>query len=202
MPYALLYHRLPEIAERETRTITLLPGTPACAKLGLPPGPYAFLESVCDEEGCDCRRVMWRVMSGERELATIAWGWESRDFYARWMGDGDPDMLRCLIGPVLKLGSRETELSEGVLRLCTTLLLQDPAYVARVKRHYALFRAAPDPAAARSARNAAAPRDPGSAAEPFVVETFRSELRAGVDIERLNRPSDDLEIERATAKRR
>jgi hypothetical protein len=55
MPYVLLHNYFPELAGRETRSVTVPPGSP----LGLPPGEYGFLETYCDEPGCDCRRVMF-----------------------------------------------------------------------------------------------------------------------------------------------
>jgi hypothetical protein len=45
-----------------------------------------------------------------------------------------------LQGPVLNLGSPETVLSQGVLTLFKEMLLVDPVYTDRVKRHYKLFR--------------------------------------------------------------
>lgn len=139
MPYKLLYEYLPELAERETRTISVLQPT----ALGLPLGQYSFLEMFCDERRCDCRRVMWWVASTrQREPeAVIAWGWESRRFYARWLGEDAPEVLDALQGPCLNLGSPQSALAPALLRLCTEHLLGNPAYVERLKRHYRLFRA-------------------------------------------------------------
>jgi hypothetical protein len=87
MPYVPFHNLFPEIAEKETRTVTVLRKT----EDGLPPGEYAFLELFCDEPGCDCRRVFFCVISSRRRdvQCVIAYGWEDRDFYVRWMGDDD-----------------------------------------------------------------------------------------------------------------
>lgn len=49
MPYVLFHDQFPEIAERETRTVT----GPAESSCGLPPGDYSLLEMFCDEPKCD-----------------------------------------------------------------------------------------------------------------------------------------------------
>src|SRR5438128_8078528 len=63
MPYAPFHKLCPEIASRETRTVTVLPH----ASLGLEPADYEFVEMYCDEPGCDCRRVMFSVLSSARQ---------------------------------------------------------------------------------------------------------------------------------------
>lgn len=140
MPYQLLHDLLPEIAENETRTISVIKDR---SEDGLPPGTYAFHEMYCNERGCDCRRVFFYVVASFRRgpEAVICWGWESPEFYAKWLHSKDPQMLRELIGPSLNLGSPQSELAPALLRLAWEVLLQDVDYVERMKRHYALFRA-------------------------------------------------------------
>ena len=73
-----------DLAAHETRSVTVR-GTP-----GLPDGEYGFIEFYCDDPGSDCRRVVINVMcstTGARIWASINYGWESLDFYERWMGD-------------------------------------------------------------------------------------------------------------------
>jgi hypothetical protein len=76
--------------------------------------------------------------------AVIAWGWEDQAFYKRWLGDPDPSMAREMQGPILNLASPQSEHAEVLLELARRVLLVDPAYVARIKRHYALFRSEVD----------------------------------------------------------
>lgn len=138
MPFRMFHDYFPEIAERETRSITVLPGS----GIPLPAGGYAFLEMFCDEPGCDCRRVFFMVMASFRteEQAVVAWGWEDVEFYAKWMKYGDRSEAEMLQGPILNFGSRETDLSDGILDLARDVLLKDADYVERVKRHYRMFR--------------------------------------------------------------
>ena len=138
MPYAAFQELFPEVARSETRSVIVSPG----ANPGLPPAEYKFFEMYCDEPGCDCRRVMFSVMSSAtgRMEAVVAWGWESLDFYRRWMGSDDPEMVKEMQGPVLNLGSPQTENSAAILELARRFLLNDPAYMERLKRHYTMFR--------------------------------------------------------------
>ncbi len=138
MPFVPFHDYFPEIAERETQSITVFPHDP----LGLPAGEYGFLELYCDEPGCDCRRVFFYVLCPSREevQAVIAWGWESVDFYMRWFKYGDHADAVKLKGPVLNSGSPATELAPGLLELVRNVLLTDPEYAERIKRHYTMVR--------------------------------------------------------------
>ena len=139
MPYQLFHDLFPVTAKAETRSITVLGDE---SGTGLPPGHYGFCEMFCNEPGCDCRRVLFYVVSSFREdpVAVVAWGWETPEFYVEWLHDDDPEIIAELIGPTLNLGSPETELSEAILELVRDVLLQDNSYVERVKQHYQQFR--------------------------------------------------------------
>lgn len=135
MPYTSFAERFPELALRETRTLI------AINDPQLPPGNYALIEQYCDEPGCDCRRVFLNVFREQTRTfeAVIAYGWESREFYVKWMGDDDPRVLDSLQGPALNLASQTTPLSDVLLERVKTVL-NDRLYVERLKRHYRLFR--------------------------------------------------------------
>lgn len=82
-----LYSVFTELAPRETRA-AIVPLTQGKT----PKGRYAFLEWFCNAPGCDCRRVLIQVVeeSDYRTiLATINFGWESAEFYARRFGGDD-----------------------------------------------------------------------------------------------------------------
>jgi hypothetical protein len=159
MPFAPFHQYFAEVAEHETRSITVPPGS----RLGVPAGDYGFVEMFCDEPGCDCRRVMFSVLSSARQdvEAVIAWGWEDRTFYARWLKMDDPHFLKALQGPILNPGSPQTRYAGAVLQMAKDLLLTDPAYVERVKRHYAMFRARIDRQGGGKGREPAARRPQG-----------------------------------------
>jgi hypothetical protein len=138
MPYVPFHDYFPEIAERETRTVTILQRS----SLGLPPAQYGLVEMFCDEPGCDCRRVMFSVISSvTRQVeAVVAYGWESPRFYARWFGENDPLIINEMRGPILNLGSPRSRLAPAILAMVKEFALSDAVYMDRVKRHYALMR--------------------------------------------------------------
>ncbi len=81
MPMSPFYDRCPDSGGGEMLVLHVQePGLP------LPSGEYAFFEWYCDDPGCDCRRVLLRVISPQhpgRVLATLNYGWESAEFYTR-----------------------------------------------------------------------------------------------------------------------
>ena len=85
-------------------------------------------------------------------LASINFGWESPEYYAKWMGSKEDardhgrrqPSIRCFPSQAKRRLFRE---------LFTDVILRDPAYVERLKRHYAMFKAAlPPPSPTRPPR--------------------------------------------------
>jgi hypothetical protein len=138
MPYVLFHDYFPEIAERETRTVTVLGPSPSQP----PSGEYALLEMYCNEPGCDCRRVFFYVLSSRSASpeAVVAYGWEPPEFYVTWAHDDDQQVVHEVKGPVLNLGSPQSEHAPRILRMIEEVVLQDQAYVERLRTHYDLFR--------------------------------------------------------------
>lgn len=110
----------------------------------LPAGDYGFLEFYCDEPGCDCRRVMFYVVSPNSKgpLAVIVYGWENVSFYKKWFRGDDPEVKQELKGPALNTLSPQSKLAPELLKLVKNVLLKDFRYVERLERHYRRFRAA------------------------------------------------------------
>jgi len=135
MPYAPFHEKFPEVAKKETRALVII-GDPK-----LPSDTYGLTEAYCDELGCDCRRVFFNVISTKQGkiLATIAFGWESEKYYAKWLGDNDSKIIKDLKGPVLNLASQQSKLAPALLKQIR-LVLKDKNYVERLKRHYKLFK--------------------------------------------------------------
>ncbi len=130
--------RFPELAARETRCIHVVTaGGP------LPMGEYAFVEFYCEDPGCDCRRVLLRVttpQAPQTALATINYGWESADFYTRWM-HGDAEAGREITAASLDPLQPQSEYADYLLDMFQDRMMTDPAYVARLARHYEMFKA-------------------------------------------------------------
>jgi hypothetical protein len=141
MPFVPFAQFDSDLAERETRTVTLLDSGP-----DLPAGDYGMVEMYCDEPGCDCRRVLFMVIARgcHKPIAYVNYGWESLRFYAGWASFDDREVAKELRGPNLNFDRPQSEFAPAILSLIEEVLLQDPAYIERLKRHYALVRAAVD----------------------------------------------------------
>jgi hypothetical protein len=137
VPFARLHVLLPEVARTETRSLIV------SASAGRPSEHFAFFEMYCDEPGCDCRRVVFQVISTtdpSQIAATISWGWEPDGFYRAWAGFPlSADDLEELRGPGLMRLNPQSSRAQEMLVLCRSLLA-DAAYRERIVRHYRLFR--------------------------------------------------------------
>jgi hypothetical protein len=120
----------PDLAAKETRNITLFQPHD-----GIPAGSYGFLEFYCPDPDCDCRRVMINVVEEKRPtqfLASISYGFDRKAEDA---------------GPYLDPLNEQCPYADALMRMMQEVAFNDPRYVARLKRHYALVkRAAADPA--------------------------------------------------------
>lgn len=126
-----------DVAEKETRCI-VLSNNPY---YNLPSGEYIFSESYCNDPTCDCRRVFINVIYERKIIATIGYGWESRDFYIKWMEwTKDDNFIDDIKGPVLELTGKNSQYSKEVLRLFNDFLLNDTVFIERIKRHYEMFK--------------------------------------------------------------
>jgi hypothetical protein len=145
MPYEPFVERFGELALKETRSATVFPGN----EFGLPPDEYGLFESYCNDENCDCRRVFFNVVSRKtnKPIAVVAYGWETEAFYRRWFGgENDPlsrKMVKEMVGLGLNLGSPQSKYANAALKLVESVL-QDQNYVARIKRHYQMFKGTVD----------------------------------------------------------
>jgi hypothetical protein len=123
MPMSDFFCAFPKLAETELRNFTIGPGSGS----DLPAGRYGFLEAYCDEKGCDCRRVVIAVFSEEERdfVAHINLGFNSEDEMA---------------GPFLDPLNPQGPHAEELLAFFTDIINRDPAYLARLQRHYVQFK--------------------------------------------------------------
>jgi hypothetical protein len=141
MAYAPFFELFPELAAKETRNITVLDSG------DLPKGTYAFLESFCNDEDCDCRRVFMNVYAegrfgfrGQDPLATISFGWEDESFYRKWASYPlSKEDLQELKGPALVRLTHQSEHAPQLLEHFE-MLIRDREYVDRIVRHYRMYR--------------------------------------------------------------
>ena len=140
--FAMLWQRLPELAQRETRSVQVLG-----QQRGIPAGEYAFAELYCTKPGCDCRRVLFNVLrrplestedTAPQHVATIGYGWEPVSFYQAWLLDDE--MGRDMKGPLIEPDSPACDYDHALLNMFEDLCLSSPAYVERLTCHYRLFK--------------------------------------------------------------
>ena len=116
--------RFPKVGEKETRVLTVLHKE---RESSLPPDRYGFVEFYCHRVGCDCRRVLISVIADEadRIVATISMGFDGRNK---------------VDGPYLDPISPQSEYSDELIHIFTDMINHDPDYLARLQRHYVMFR--------------------------------------------------------------
>lgn len=132
MPF---YSRYKNTAVRETRSIKI-----TAIDLGVPLGEYLLLENYCTDDSCDCRKVMINVVEANpprRILATIGYGWESEEFYTKWM-HGDKEIARSITGAYLEHWGLQSQYAQQFLEIFKATLPEE--YVNTVKKHYRMFK--------------------------------------------------------------
>lgn len=128
------YSRFRELAFQEMRNVTNQGWE------DLPDGEYGFLELYCNDDQCDCRRVLIQVIAKSdptKPWATINYGWESEAFYYRRLRD--PELAKACTRPTLDPLNPQSKYAAALLRLFGEVV-QDTAYVQRLQRHYELFK--------------------------------------------------------------
>ncbi len=135
MAVTAFFTRFKDLAFKEMRALTVLPGTK------VPADEYGFLELYCDDVSCDCRRVMIKVLgqhSGDKAWATISYGWEPPEFYRGWAGSALMD-AEALSRPTLDPLNRQSPQAAYFLSVFEETI-KDKRYVQRLQRHYTMFR--------------------------------------------------------------
>ncbi len=136
------HSRFLDLAAQETRSLHVLTGGGK-----LPIGEYTLLEHFCDEPECDCRRVLVQVVPAGRPhkvLAVINYGWESAEFYTQWM-HGDAKAGSEIANASLDPLHPQSGYADYLLELFRDIVDTDPDYVARLARHYELFKSTQRP---------------------------------------------------------
>ena len=148
MSFAMFHDLVPDVADQETRTITVMKGN----EYNLPPDDYALIEMYCNDRNCDCRKVFLVVISRKLgdAVARISYAWESLDYYANWffgknssyvsLSKEDKEMVRENAGTHLAEIGPQSKIASAILRLVKETVLRDSRYVERIKRHYRMFR--------------------------------------------------------------
>jgi len=129
----------PEKRKTELRTMTIVEeGTGD----SIPVGTYIFTEYFCTDSNCDCQRVLVKVFralsehSRPEEVATISYTWdEGTD--GLWA-----EVASEMPNPFLDPFHRQVRYAQDLVDFWEAMVDRDPAYKARLQRHYHELRAA------------------------------------------------------------
>jgi hypothetical protein len=145
MSFEPFFERFQKLASTETRSLTIFNTN----NFNLPADKYTLLELYCNDENCDCRRVMFDVIAEKRNelMAVVAYGWESLDYYYKWFGGTNRSLASLAVkemhGISLNSASHQSELAPAILELVKWVLM-DQIYVDRIKHHYQIYKEAVD----------------------------------------------------------
>ncbi len=122
MPMHSFIDAFPELGYEECRSIHVVK---QIKSLSL--GSYALQEMYCDDRECDCRRVSLNVVCQEtgEMMCVVSYGFD-RD---------EP-----LAGPFLDPLYPRPDCAYVLLDLIKDMVLSDPDYVARLERHYRMYK--------------------------------------------------------------
>ncbi len=137
MAYIPFYNICQEIAEKETRVITLQHND---NEFNLPKGDYAFIELFCDE--CDCRRVFLQVVMNQKIVTTIAYGWEKLSYYRKEFKGFEEKEIKEIKGPSIDSFLHQSNISNQVFEMFHMLLFSNKEYMNQITKHYYQFKEA------------------------------------------------------------
>ncbi len=106
----------------------------------LPDGYYTFVDFYCTKASCDCRRTLIQVLLNGTHVSTIGFGWESPEFYKKWMGaKSDDDYMPQMHGATVDFTSPDKVSPQGMLAFFNALL--DEKWIAVFKYNYDAVKA-------------------------------------------------------------
>lgn len=101
----------------------------------LPDGEYQFIDMYCADPSCDCRKTMIQVLHEGKLVSIINYGWESSDFYKRWMGsESAEEWMPQMQGASIDISSPDRVSAKGILSLFNSLL--DEKWIGMFKTYY------------------------------------------------------------------
>jgi hypothetical protein len=122
---------IPEIGTSETRVLHVFKNSE------VPIGSYAFFECYCTDPECDCQLLRFVVVGKDgQEHACISYGWNDKAFYDEAFSACDHNFP----GPDFAILTPQGPYANYFLDFCKKILIQDKAFVERLKRHNALFK--------------------------------------------------------------
>lgn len=105
----------------------------------LPNGEYAFIDTYCTDNTCDCRKTIIQIFHEKKLVSIVSYGWESPKFYLRWLkSPWDRELADEMSGLSIDFSSPDLVSPKGVLLLLNHLL--DQKWISILKENYRLIR--------------------------------------------------------------
>jgi uncharacterized protein YecA (UPF0149 family) len=105
----------------------------------LPSGEYAFLDTYCTNNTCDCRKTIIQIFHENKHVSTVSYGWESPNFYLRWLkSTKDRKLAKEMSGVSIDYSSPDLVSSDAIILFINRLL--DEKWISMLKENYRLIR--------------------------------------------------------------
>ncbi len=109
----------------------------------LPDGHYRFVDLYCTDKKCDCRKTMIQVFHDGKHVSTLNYGWESPNFYCKWMGIENDPMAKDMSGLSVDFSSPGRLDQQAILELVENLIksnIDGDSWVSNIQKNYKLLR--------------------------------------------------------------
>jgi hypothetical protein len=125
--------QFPHLAGVDTCKICIEDGNPEID------GAYEVIDFYCPDPDCDCQKVTAILLDSDQKLrATIAYGWESYDFYMEWGNDSKTSVL--LPHGFLDPLGEQSEQAPQLLKVFSQMM-KNTKFKERFKNRYNSFKA-------------------------------------------------------------
>lgn len=102
-------------------------------------GSYNVSDLYCQDPSCNCQKVSLVVFDDKGKIhATIAYGWKSKTFYRKW--GLDVEVIPSLTQGFLDPWAQQTPNANLFLKAFWCTAKNNPRFISRIKRRYALFK--------------------------------------------------------------
>ena len=105
----------------------------------LPSGEYAFLDTYCTDNTCDCRKTIIQIFHDKKLVSIVSFGWVDPKFYLRWLkSTRDRQLAKEMSGVSIDFSSPDIVSRQGILLLVNHLM--DKNWISKIKENYRLIR--------------------------------------------------------------
>ena len=105
----------------------------------LPSGEYAFIDTYCTDNTCDCRKTIIQIFHNKKLVSIVSFGWENPKFYLRWLkSTRNHELAKEMSGVSIDFSSPDVVSSQGILVLINHLM--DENWISKIKENYRLIR--------------------------------------------------------------